>query len=313
MENYYKYLPVSKEDESWGLCVLNAGCSMVHRDEEYPAKGHPRHHYFNWDDGRVLHDEYQVIYITRGEGIFESASTGAVPVKEGAVLLLFPNEWHRFRPSKDKGWNEYWVGFRGEIADQLVRSAFFHPGAAAFSIGVKDDVLLSILEILEQAKKEDPGYQPRISGAVLHLLGKIHSLRKQHYLRGETHMETIVNKGRFLIREHFDNNLSVEDIAEKLHVSYSSFRKVFKKYTGMSPGQYMIQLKIDKARQLLSQTNKSIKEISSELSFSSGYYFSTLFKEKTGCSPESYRKGVLTHIPPSSYLPVPSVQKPCSS
>lgn len=295
MENYYKYLPVSEEDESWGLCVLNAGCNMVHRDEEYPAKGHPRHHYFDWEDGRILHDEYQVIYITQGEGVFESASTGMVPVQEGTVLLLFPNEWHRFRPNKDKGWNEYWVGFHGTIADNLVRSAFFHPGAAAFPIGVKDDILLSILEILEQAKKEEPGYQPRIAGAVLHLLGKIHAFRRQHYFRGETHMEIIVNKGRFLIREHFDNNLSVEDIAEKLHVSYSSFRKVFKKYTGMSPGQYMIQLKIDKARQLLSQTDKSIKEISSELNFSSGYYFSTLFKEKTGCSPEGYRKEVLTH------------------
>ncbi|HWK04611.1 MAG TPA: AraC family transcriptional regulator [Puia sp.] len=294
MENYYKYLPVSEEDESWGLCVLNAGCSRVRQDEEYPAPGHPRHHYFDWNDGRILHDEYQVIYITRGEGVFESASTGVVPVKEGSVLLLFPNEWHRFRPNKDKGWNEYWVGFHGKIADNLVSADFFHPGAAAFWIGVKEEILQSILEILDQTKKEESGYQPRIAGAVLHLLGKIHSLRRQHYFRGETHMETIVNKGRFLIRECFESNLSIEDIAQKLNVSYSSFRKIFKKYTGMSPGQYMIQLKIDKARQLLSQTDKSIKEISFELNFSSGYYFSTLFKKKTGCAPENYRKEVLT-------------------
>src|SRR5258708_4228054 len=294
MENYYKYLPVSGEDESWGLCVLNAGGSRGQRDEEYPAKGHRRHHYFAWDDGRILHDEYQVIYITRGEGVFESASTGVVPVKEGTILLLFPNEWHRFRPNRDKGWNEYWVGFHGVIADNLIRADFFHPGAAAFSIGVKEEVLQLILEILEQATKEESGYQPRIAGAVLHLLGKIHSLRRQHYFRGETHMEMIVNKGRFLIREQFDSNLSIGDISEKLNVSYWSFRQCLKKCTGMSPGQYMIQLKIDKARQLLSQTQKSTKKISFELIFSSGYYFSTLFKEKTGCSPESYRKGVLT-------------------
>ena len=294
MDNYYKYLPVSEDDESWGLCVLNAGCSMVNRGDEYPAKGHPRHHYFDWDDGRILHDEYQIIYITKGEGVFESMSTGVVPVREGTVLLLFPNEWHRFRPDKDKGWNEYWVGFHGTIADNLIRADFFHPREAAFAVGVREEILQLIVEILEQTKMEESGYQPRIAGGVLHLLGRIHSIRKQHYFRGETHMEMIVNKGRFLIRENFDGNLSLEEIAAKLNVGYSWFRKVFSKYTGMSPGGYMIQLKIDKARQLLSQTEKPIKEISFELNFSSVYYFSTLFKKKTGMSPESYRKGVFS-------------------
>jgi AraC-like DNA-binding protein len=294
MDNYYKYLPVSEEDESWGLCVLNAGCSAVHKGQEYPARRHPRHHYFSWEDGRILHDEYQVIYITGGEGVFESTYTGIVPVGEGTILLLFPNEWHRFKPDKDKGWNEYWVGFHGVIADNLIRADFFHPREAALHIGMKEDILQSILEILEQTKTEESGYQPRIAGGVLHLLGKIHSLRRQQYFGGETHMETIVNKGRFLIRENFDSPLSIEEIAAKLNVGYSWFRKVFSKYTGMSPGQYLIQLKIDKARQLLSQTKMSVKEISFELNFSSAAYFSTLFKEKTGMSPENYRKGMLT-------------------
>jgi AraC-like DNA-binding protein len=293
MDNYYKYLPVSEEDESWGLCVLNAGCSIVQKGQEYPAKRHPRHHYFDWENGRILHDEYQIIYITGGEGVFESASTGMVSVGEGTVLLLFPNEWHRFKPDKDKGWNEYWVGFHGVIADNLIRADFFHPREAALSIGMKEDILQSILEILGQTKTEESGYQPRIAGGVLHLLGKIHSLRRQQYFGGETYMETIVNKGRFLIRENFDSPLSIEEIAAKLNVGYSWFRKVFSKYTGMSPGQYLIQLKIDKARQLLIQTKMSIKEISFELNFSSGAYFSTLFKEKTGMSPENYRKEML--------------------
>lgn len=300
MTNYYKYLPVSQADERWGLCVLNAGCSIVHEEEEYPAKLHPRHHYFNWEEGRILHNEYQVIYITRGGGTFESASTGIVPVTEGTVLLLFPNEWHRFRPDKNKGWNEYWVGFHGVIADNLIRAGFFHPQTAAFGIGIREEVLQSMEEIIEQTKGEESGYQPRIAGGVLHLLGKIHAFRRQHVFNGETYMEMIVKKGQFLIREYVDSMTSVEEIAAKLNVGYSWFRKVFAKYTGMSPGQYMIQLKIDKARQLLIQTNKSVKEIAFECNFSSGHYFSTLFKKKTGMSPESYRfthRRRMTHDP----------------
>jgi hypothetical protein len=74
---------------------------------------------------------------------------------------LFPNEWHRFRPDKDKGWNEYWVGFHGAIADNLVNAGFFHPREAAFIVGVREDILQAILEILEQTKKEKSGYVSR--------------------------------------------------------------------------------------------------------------------------------------------------------
>jgi AraC-like DNA-binding protein len=58
----------------------------------------------------------------------------------------------------------------------------------------------------------------------------------------------------------------------------------------MAPGQYHIQLKIERAKMLLSNPSKTIKEISYELHFESCFYFSKLFKEKTGFSPELFRK-----------------------
>ena len=48
MNNFYKYLPVSKEDESWGLTVLNTGCTRIEAAYDYPYKNHPSHHNFNW-------------------------------------------------------------------------------------------------------------------------------------------------------------------------------------------------------------------------------------------------------------------------
>jgi hypothetical protein len=99
MINYYKYLPVSEVDESWGLYVLNAGCNEIKSHTTYPAPAHPAHHYFRWDKGRVL-NEYQIIYISKGKGIFESSSCKKTRVHEGCILLLFPGEWHRFKPDE---------------------------------------------------------------------------------------------------------------------------------------------------------------------------------------------------------------------
>jgi AraC-like DNA-binding protein len=79
-------------------------------------------------------------------------------------------------------------------------------------------------------------------------------------------------------------------MAQKHHVSYSYFRKMFKKYTGVSPGQYHLQLRIMRAKELLISTDKSIKEISYELGFQSIFYFSNMFKKKEGTTPSHFRK-----------------------
>ena len=88
MVNYYKYLPVSEADESWGLSVLNTGCTHIVAGSTYPYISHPGHHYFNWEKGRVLH-EFQVIYITKGGGIWESKSGVAQTIAEGFIIIYF--------------------------------------------------------------------------------------------------------------------------------------------------------------------------------------------------------------------------------
>ncbi len=89
MINYYKYLPTSSEDESWGMHVLNTGCNTISKHVAYPSPDHPAHHYFNWNKGRIM-DEYQIIYITKGEGVFESIRCEQQLIKQGTVLFLFP-------------------------------------------------------------------------------------------------------------------------------------------------------------------------------------------------------------------------------
>lgn len=295
MINYYQYLPVSKEDERWGMCVLNVGCSRIENEVKYPPIGHPSSHYFNWDKGRILHNEYQVIYITRGSGVFESKSIEQTNIEEGTIILLFPEEWHRFKPNEETGWDEYWVGFNGSIIENLITNSFFTPQNAVLKIGIKDEIVTQLTEIIEITRGEKAGYQPLISSAVVHLLGRIHYLIKQKDSKEEDFVGMIVDKARVLLRANIDAHISVEEVAKELQVSYSWFRKAFKAYTGIAPGQYIIQLKIEKAKALLSLPDKPIKTISDKLMFESVFYFCRLFKEKTGITPAQYRKKILNN------------------
>lgn len=289
MVNYYKYLPVSDEDQNWGLHVLNAGCNRIHKSAIYPEPQHPSHHYFRWEQGRVF-NEYQVIYISKGEGLFESESCALTKITEGTIILLFPDEWHRFKPNPETGWDEFWVGFEGEIVQNLIRQNFFSPNKPILQAGIREDIYNLLSGIIEKTKTEKPGYQPAISGTVLHLLGDVYSLTKQADFKQENISEAIINKAIFILRSNALKNFSIEDVADELEVSYSWLRKTFKLYTGIAPGQYLLQLKINKAKMLLDENRKSIKEIAFETGFESAFYFSKIFKTKTGICPESYRK-----------------------
>lgn len=294
MNNYFKYLPVSDEDISWGLYVLNAGYNRISKLENYPTPGHPSDHYFNWDKGRIL-EEYQLIYITGGEGIFESKSCKQISIKEGTVILLFPQEWHRFKPHKDTGWDEFWIGFNGDIVSNIVRNKFISPNHCVLTIGIHEHIISLFTEIVEKTRTEQPGYQALVAGMVLHLLGEIYTRTRQEDLKQQDISEALINKSRALLRSYINENVTIESIAEELQVSYSWFRKAFKTYTGIAPHQYLLQLKIERAKILLTDTTKPLKEIAFELGFESSFYFSKLFKLKTKNSPDAYRKQLNNH------------------
>ncbi len=86
------------------------------------------------------------------------------------------------------------------------------------------------------------------------------------------------------------NTCSIAEIAERCHVSEVYFRKLFKKYFHVSPTQFRLTQKINKAKLLLENNVHSITEISDLLGFDNSSYFSKAFKKEVGVSPQSYRK-----------------------
>src|SRR6185295_11703037 len=94
-DTYFRYFAVSPMDEDWGIYVTTAGYVNVPPGGIYPPPGHPEGYEFFYQNGRVLH-EFQLHYVTRGGGDFESATAGPQKIEAGTVFMLFPGEWHRY-------------------------------------------------------------------------------------------------------------------------------------------------------------------------------------------------------------------------
>ncbi|HYQ56908.1 MAG TPA: AraC family transcriptional regulator [Draconibacterium sp.] len=287
MKDYFKYLTTSEEDINWGLYLSVAGAANIMSDTLYPPIDHPSEYHFDWENGRVL-EEFQLNYITEGSGIFENTH-GKFQVKPGSLLVIFPNEWHRYRPFKKTGWVENYVGFKGYIANELFKHPQFSTSQPVIQCGIREEIIDTYLKINDLVEKERPGFQQIASGMVVKLLGYIISIEKRKGFSGKQ-IAKVIEEVRFLMRQNASQEFDLEELAQKYNVGYSYFRKMFKKYTGVSPGQYHLQLRIIRAKEMLISTDKSIKEISFELGFQTIHYFSLIFKKKVGMNPSEFRK-----------------------
>lgn len=94
-----------------------------------------------------------------------------------------------------------------------------------------------------------------------------------------------------VMRENLSNpHLSNLDLANEAQISEVYFRKIFKQGFGISPKQYLQQLRIEKAKELLGSSALSITKTAEQCGYSSVYHFSKIFKEKVGHNPAEYRK-----------------------
>lgn len=286
-QNTYKYLPISKTDQDWGLFITTAGQALTSPGSIYPAPVHPSRYLISWDKGRVL-DEYQLVFITDGKGEFESDKAGKKAIESGDLIINFPGIRHRYRPSIKQGWKEYWVGFKGDYADRLFEKKFFQPNKPIISIGKNEEILQSFLTILNYIQNEPVGVQQLLSAEVIMILAKLLAAQKSGQVNN-SHIEKNIQKAKFEMLEHLGSEINCPELASSLNMGYEYFRRCFKKITGLAPHQYHLQLRINRAKELLSGSDLSVKEISNELGFENQYYFSRIFSKKTGKAPTFWR------------------------
>ena len=286
---YFRYLPVSDYDRQWGVYVTGVGCTRVPPfSKSYPVSVHPDHYQFHWENGRVL-QEYQALYVLRGDGEFESKTAGNKKVLPGSIMLLFPGEWHRYRPRHAIGWDEHWISFRGRHVDDLVRHGFISRDQPVLHTGVDDAILHPYLTALDRVRLEPIGYQQLISVNVLEIVAAaLAAVRRQ---RSNSRTEIIVREAKAFLEQHAAKIANMDQLAAQFQLSEKHFGRVFKEHTGLSPYQYYLQIRIHRAKEMLLGTTLSIKEIAASLHFETPFHFSAVFKKKTGMSPSRWRSG----------------------
>lgn len=286
-ESFARYLTFSARDTLWSCYCTTTGCDRSAPDGSYPP--HPEFHPQDYNfpkKGRIL-QEYALVYILRGKGKL-IVGDEEYTLKSGSVFFLFPGISHFYAPDPETGWDEYWVGFNGPEIKRLHEQQFFSPERPLYQIGVHQNLIRFFNDIIDLAKREPPAYQLNMGSTILRLISSILALEQKHNQPGES--ELLVEKSKALLTENIHSNITIEEIAAEMGLNSSRFGKIFKNYTGLTPYQYFLHMRINRAKELLEPGEYTIKEVAFKLHFNDQYHFSKLFKQKAGLSPTQWLK-----------------------
>ena len=102
-------------------------------------------------------------------------------------------------------------------------------------------------------------------------------------------ISSVIGQAQGIMQNNLNRPLYMEELAANLYVGYSWFRKVFKEQMGTTPAAYHQDLRLEKAKDLLSKTDLSVRQVSERLGFKTQNHFSALFKRKVGMPPSAWR------------------------
>jgi len=286
MKNF-KYFPISQSQQRWGVYLTDCGKEHIPAGYEiYPPPETPQSRTFTWEKGRII-DDYQLVFITRGEGFYENKKAGVKKVKAGSAFIVFADEWYRHKPDPKTGWECLWVSFKGDYARHLV-SSFLSLAEPIFELKRPVELELAMRDFVEGMVEAPLAYPLSTGGEVLALLGRLIEIHETNE-SGSKYYEAI-RKAQAHILRHAFKTIDYHSLARQIGVSETTFRRAFLHLSHQTPLQFQLSIRLKHACMLLEETDFPVYEIAEKVGFSLPHYFTRLFTEKIGCSPLHYKQ-----------------------
>lgn len=241
----------------------------------------------SWRDIDYLPEYNKFYLIEDGEGWLKIGDIEYYP-KAGQMVLMPAGVQQSYSSISSNTFRKYWCHFTLQIGDVNLFDIIDIP----YIVDVENfGKLKKLFKQLVHEQNSDTLYaRLREKALLIEIVANYLEIANIHELRffGASSLEkfkTILS----YIRVHINEEISVEELAGRLHYNPNYFTRLFKKYTGMPPTQYIRKIRLDKAKVLLKTTDLQVSEIAIETGFCDIYYFSKSFKSYTGFSPTDYR------------------------
>ena len=243
--------------------------------------------------GPAARNHYLFHYVISGTGKLladkSPGNTVEYQIKSGQGFMLFPHQVSTYIADHELPWEYVWIEFDGLRAKEAIEIAGLRPDSPVYRASSKDlrnDMMSEILYIVQHSNE-----------APLHLIGHLYLfldylMRSANSVRmnqGGKLRDFYIKEALTFIEQNFQNDISIEDIADSCGLNRSYFGKIFHDSIGKSPQEFLINYRMTKATELLKLTSLSIADIGNDVGYPNQLHFSRAFKKIYGISPRNWR------------------------
>jgi AraC-like DNA-binding protein len=230
-------------------------------------------------------DKWAIIYIAGGSGTYQVNGEEKQRVKKNSLFLFYPGVSFNFGPEPGDNWDEYYFTIEGPRIQDWLATWLTEPDKVK-SVEADDAHRSKIARIFMLM---DSGVSLNADRAALLL----ESLLFELLASGSDSSKNAKNEASiqllYDISESLYSPFDANKLCEKHHISFSTLKRVVSKYTGYSLNEYVNRLKVAEAKNIMLNTDKTLKEIAASLGYKDVFYFSRLFKKFVGIAPNIFR------------------------
>ncbi|MBK0347743.1 helix-turn-helix domain-containing protein [Aerococcaceae bacterium zg-ZJ1578] len=241
----------------------------------------------NWHSMMHYHDFTEIFYCLDGEGHMQT-HFGMQPIKKHSLIIVNPYVEHTEHSSIHNPLKYVVIGTRGP---ELI----FPEKILANDLFLFDDTNLTYYHLINLILDEITIRQDYTSQIIDHLTNALLLTLSNHAnsLFSSNNRSKLLSPSVSLAKNYIDNNYSkqitLETLEQRSHISKYHLSHLFKEEVGMSPINYLMEVRFHHAIELIKSTNYSIIQIAQTVGFYSNHYFSKKFKERYGITPKVFR------------------------
>ena len=225
---------------------------------------------------------YELIYTNSGAGELDVEGQ-TYRLAPGSICLIDCREPHYYRADSPNGWEYTFIHFDGTTSSYLFSKV--HQKGVVFDDVQGTRAGRALEGVIDLARDGSDDFDLLFHGSMTSLLANLTRLDPVDQDAPEWLPEI-----KAYIGEHCGEDLSLQDLASRAYLSKSRFSHLFKESTGTSPIEYRNGMRIERAKELLTTTSKSVEDVCAMVGFSNLSSFYDRFRRETGMSPGAWRK-----------------------
>lgn len=271
-------LPIVNRD---GFDLLVYQCGM--------EKCKPSHSY-----GPAVRDHFLIHFILKGSGTFY-VNEKSYKIKENQGFLICPDVVTYYKADNEEPWVYTWIGFRGIKAENYLKLANLNQENPIFEC-IEGEFVKRCFEDMIKATELKYGRELRLQSLLGIFLSQLIEEAGKHIVLSSNYKELYIKKSLQFVETNYSRKLTISEMAKSVGLNKNYFSAFFKENMGVTPQQYIIKFRINKACELMENRGLTISDISRSVGYDDTLGFSKIFKKEKGVSPKNYREKIILTI-----------------